>query len=128
MVTSYNHEVPTKAACPAMSLTLDLLTNSTMRGLVGIFKRNMSNMTVDFACIIDGKEDDKATCVLGLWRMDHINVEDCPFLPDRFATSGVSAESIDSIRGSLLVKKWRESFALRRPSQNDENDEVSTGR
>jgi hypothetical protein len=114
MLTSYHQEVPTKAHCPVMSLTLDLVTNGTMRGLVGIFKRNMSTMTVDFGCIIDGKEEDGASCVLGLWRMDHLVLEDYPILPDRFAAPGVSADLVDSIRGSLLVKKWSESFKDRR--------------
>jgi hypothetical protein len=113
MSTFYQQEAPTDTSCPVISLTLDLVTNSTMRGLVGIFRRNMSSMTVDFACIVDGKEEDGATCVLGLWRMDHLVVEDYPALPDRFATSGASDETIDSIRGSLLVKKWTESFVLR---------------
>jgi hypothetical protein len=109
MLTTYQQEAPTGSMCPAMSLTLDLVTNSTMRGLVGIFKRNMSYMTVDFACVIDAKEEDGATCVVGLWRMDRLVVEEYPFLPDRFATSGVSNETIDTIRGSLLVKSWVEA-------------------
>jgi hypothetical protein len=103
MLTAYQQEAPSEAKCPAMSLTLDLVSNSTIRGLVGIFKRNMMNMTVDFACILDGGEEDGCTCVLGLWRMDHVDVEDYPLLPDRF--SGASEESIDSLRGTLLVKE-----------------------
>ncbi|KAG7352460.1 DUF1336 domain containing protein [Nitzschia inconspicua] len=107
--TTYAQEAPTKDQCPAMSLTVDLISNSTIRSMVGIFKRNMHRMTVDFACIIDPGEEDGPTCVLGLWRMDHLVDGDFPDLPDRYDEGGGNPEKTDSIRGNLIIKRLSEA-------------------
>jgi hypothetical protein len=101
MTTTYNKLPPKDNLCPVMSVTLDLITNSTIRGFVGIFRRNMPFMTVDFACIID-PGNDEPSCVLGLWRKYHINPEDNPILPDRYAEDPAL---VDSIRGDILMKR-----------------------
>jgi hypothetical protein len=100
------------------------MSNSTIRGLVGIFKRNMHRMTVDFACIIDPNEENEPTCILGLWRMDHLVMESFPPLADRcIAESNDLAgddidliragDHLDSIRGSILVNRLSQSFAMK---------------
>jgi hypothetical protein len=78
--------------------------------MVGIFKRNMHRMVVDFACIIDPEEEDEPSCILGLWRMDHMLSDDYPELPHRRDTGEGDGNHIDSIRGSLIAKRRSQSF------------------
>ena len=136
MKTSYSQVEATETQCPAMSLTLDLMSNSTIRGLVGIFKRNMNRITVDFACIIDPNEENEPTCILGLWRMDHLVAESFPPLADRcIAESNALAEDdvdlvragdhLDSIRGSMLVKRLSQSIAMQQAAKMVEISSVA---
>lgn len=122
MTTVYQQEPPTGTQSAVMSLTLDLVTNNTIRGLVGIFKRNMHRMTVDFACIIDPDKDDKEepSAVLGLWRMDHVNFEDTPELPDRFATQGATNDARESIRASMLVSQCGDAMKIKEEIERSE--------
>lgn len=117
MSTTYAQEPPTKDQSPAMCLTLDLVSNGTIRSMVGIFKRNMHRITVDFACIIDPDEDDEPSCILGLWRMDHLVGDDYPHLPDRYDTGDGDVDRMDSIRSSVIMKRLSESFPLQKSTQ-----------
>jgi hypothetical protein len=107
--TTYAKEPATNRHCPVMCLTLDLISNPTMRGFVGIFKRNMKHMTVDFACVLHSGEDDDPSGILGLWRMDHLLAEDYPRLPDRYSLEEEDSVNADSIRGSLLMKRMSQT-------------------
>ncbi|KAL3903070.1 MAG: hypothetical protein SGILL_010588, partial [Bacillariaceae sp.] len=109
MSTSYTREPATDEHCPTMCLTLDLISNATIRGLVGIFKRNMHRMTVDFACVISSGDEEEPSAILGLWRMDHLEAEHYPHLPDRYSAEDDDPEKADSIRGSLLIKRVSQS-------------------
>jgi hypothetical protein len=82
-----------------------------MRGFVGIFKRNMHRLQVDFACIID-PGDGEPSAVIGLWRMDKLLFDDQPELPDRYATTGTPAEDADTIRASILVENCELPFKV----------------
>lgn len=110
--TIYAQEPPQKDECPVMSLTLDLVSNGTIRSMVGIFKRNMSRMTVDFACIIDPDEEGEPSCVLGLWRMDHLVSEEYPHLPDRYDEGDGGVDKADTMRSSVILKRLSESLAI----------------
>jgi hypothetical protein len=63
-----------------MCLTLDLVSNALIRRFVGIFKRNLRGVVVDFACIVES--EDKRSCIFGLWKMNHLIEDDNPDLPD----------------------------------------------
>lgn len=73
-------------------------------------------MTVDFACIIDPDEDGEPSCVLGLWRMDHLEADHYPELPDRYDNGDGEMEKADSIRGSIIVKRLSEAFSSKESS------------
>ena len=109
MSTTYSSTPATAEHCPTMCLTLDLISNATIRGLVGIFKRNMHRMTVDFACIICSGDENDPSAILGLWRMDHLVGEEYPLLPDRYSEEDKDPEKADSIRGSLLIQRMSQS-------------------
>lgn len=105
--TSYysSHE-PHTDDCPIWEVTLDLLGNSAIRGMASLVKRYLGSMSVDFGLVLskpDGQKEDEPECILGLWRLDHINVSQYPTLPDRFETTGGTTESMDVARASLLV-------------------------
>jgi hypothetical protein len=104
MTTTYQQDPPSDTQCPVMSVTLDLVTNATIRGFVGIFKRNMHRMVVDFACIID-PGNDEPSAVVGLWRMNKLQFDSMPELPDRYTCYGTPNQDVDSIRANVLVEK-----------------------
>ena len=105
--TTYRtHDVAGKQ-CPIMEVTLDLMTNSTMRGMAALVKRYIGGISIDNALVIstpDDQNEKEPEACLGLFRMNHLDVDTCPSLPDRFETEGCSMATVDSIRASLLTK------------------------
>jgi hypothetical protein len=107
LATTYRvHDVAGKL-CPVMECTLDFMGNATMRGMASLVKRYLSSISIDFALVIgtpDDQTEKEVECIIGLCRMDHMDVMTYPKLPDRFETEGCSEQTVDSIRASLLVK------------------------
>lgn len=109
-VTWRMHEASTdsrgKMLCPVVEMELDCVSSRAIRGMAGILKRNLSSLCIDVAFTISSpidqdleeeKEDEPQAC-LGLFRFDHIDVEQCSKFPDRFACY----EEADSARSAKL--------------------------
>lgn len=72
----------------------------------------MHRMTVDFACIIDPEEEGEPSCVLGLWRMDHLVGEEYPDLPDRYDEGDGDVDKADTKRSSVILKRLSETLSM----------------
>lgn len=89
---------------PCLELELDLMANKVMRGFSTLVKRHLHRLSVDIAVVIDKpdvqQEEEPSACV-GMWRIDKVDVSECPNLPERLGRS-VQA---DTIRASLLMQQ-----------------------
>lgn len=92
---------------PHLEATLDCMTNRAVRSLTCMVKRYLHALSVDVAVVIakpEEQEESEPSACLGLWRFDHINIYECPTLPDRFAAEASSiGQSPDLIRASLAL-------------------------
>jgi len=86
--------------CPIWEMNLDFMGNSTIRGMASFVKRYLSSINADFALVISYPNEPQG--VLGLWRFDHINVNEYPSLPDRYEGT---EESSDIVRVHHLVQE-----------------------
>jgi hypothetical protein len=71
-------------------VTLDCVSSRSMRTATGIATRSATRLSMDVATVTGksaGQEDDEGElqACLGLWRMDRIDVSNCPQFPDRLA-------------------------------------------
>ena len=114
---------------PIVEVTLDLMGTRAIRGMAALVKRYLTTMSVDFAAIIskpDGQVKDEPQACLGLWRFDHIDVTNCPDLPDRFcdeaAVAAASAKNLggekreshpDILRASQLMQLAEQEMSSR---------------
>jgi hypothetical protein len=69
---------------------MDCVSSRSMRTATGIATRSATRLSMDVATVIGkpaGQEDDEGElqACLGLWRMDRIDVSNCPQFPDRLA-------------------------------------------
>ena len=105
--TTYHHHDSSGDLCVVYEVALDLMVNSTMRGMASLVKSYLSRMSIDLCAIISkpkGQEKDEPEACLGLWRLHRLNVGQYPTLPDRFSTDGCSQETIHAIRATMLAK------------------------
>lgn len=92
--------------CPTWEVNVDCMGNSAIRGMALLIKRYLVGIKADFALVIS--HPDEVGAVLGMWRFDHLNVNQYPTLPDRY--EGLD-ESVDVVRANQLVKEAsRRSF------------------
>jgi hypothetical protein len=106
--TSYFQYERVGKYAPILEVTVDLLSNSAIRGMASLLKRYLNWMSIDIAAVIskpEGQTEDEPEACLGLFRMDHIDISNYGPLPDRYATEGASDKSIDTIRVSNWVQK-----------------------
>ncbi len=86
--------------CPIWEMNVDCMGNSAIRGMASLVRRYLSGMKADFALVIS--HPDELGAVLGLWRFDHLDVNQYPTLPDRYEGTD---ESVDATRAYQLVQE-----------------------
>jgi 16S rRNA G527 N7-methylase RsmG len=93
--------------CAQLEATLDCMTSRAIRSMAGLVKRYLHILSVDVAVVIakpDGAEvEDEPSACLGLWRFNHIDVSQCPHLPDRFVVETDSQPEADVLRVSRAI-------------------------
>ena len=90
-----------RALQPAMECILDCMGNRAVRAATGIVKRNLQKLAIDVAAVVHA-EGESPLC-LGMWRFDHVDLTDCPDLPDRYE-GRTSCDDCDVLRASRLVR------------------------
>lgn len=71
---------------PILEMEIDVISNSTIRGISAMLKRYIRLIALDLAAVIhtpDGQTEQEPEACLGLWRFDHIDVLTCPPLSTR---------------------------------------------
>jgi len=112
-VSWFKHKIETakdgKKLCAAIEVHLDCFSGRAIRGMAGIVKRHLQKLAIDLAVVIgkpENQDEDEPSACLGMWRFDHIDVSNCPSLPDRYAEEAVPEKGIDvdTIRATKIVK------------------------
>ena len=89
---------------PCLELEVDLIWKSTLRNVSGILRNYMKSFCIDLAIILSkptlDDPDEPGACV-GLWCVDHIDIDQCPRLPDRARYA--SKLEADIMRASSVV-------------------------
>lgn len=92
--------------CAQLEATLDCMTSRAIRSMAGLVKRYLHILSIDVAVVIakpDGVEEDEPSACLGLWRFNHIDVSECPQLPDRYKVEAHSQPEADVLRASQAI-------------------------
>eukprot|EP00549_Striatella_unipunctata_P019152 CAMPEP_0118708048 /NCGR_PEP_ID=MMETSP0800-20121206/21621_1 /TAXON_ID=210618 ORGANISM="Striatella unipunctata, Strain CCMP2910" /NCGR_SAMPLE_ID=MMETSP0800 /ASSEMBLY_ACC=CAM_ASM_000638 /LENGTH=655 /DNA_ID=CAMNT_0006611099 /DNA_START=225 /DNA_END=2195 /DNA_ORIENTATION=- len=78
---------------PMLEVVVDCVSNGLVRRLARLMRRHVHKMTMDMAIVIDsqdGHDQHEASACLGLFRLDQINLDDCPRLPEKSDTEEVN--------------------------------------
>jgi hypothetical protein len=96
-----------KRLCAQLEATLDCMTSRAIRSMAGLVKRYLHILSIDVAVVIgkpDGEEgENEPGACLGLWRFNHIDVSECPHLPDRCVVEAHSQPEADVLRASRAI-------------------------
>ncbi len=106
---------------PCLELEVDLISRSTLRNVSGVLRNYLKSFCLDLAIILtkptpDDPEEPGA-CV-GLWRLDHIDIDRCPRLPDR--DHYASKLEADIMRASSVVQLSAQELATIAEEASDE--------
>jgi hypothetical protein len=111
-----NETVCDRKSCAHLEATLDCMSNKGIRAATSLVKKYLRSVSVDIAFVIGAASpsDDanaELTACLGLLRLDHIDVEQCPTLPDRYKND-TNSESVDARRASLILAELKSTSHL----------------
>eukprot|EP00980_Cylindrotheca_fusiformis_P013097 scaffold3281_cov129-Cylindrotheca_fusiformis.AAC.16 len=84
--TSYRYYDPAENYAPLLELTIDFISNGPIRGMSSLMKRYLHGLSLDFALVVvnpEGPEWDEPGAILGLFKMDHIDIANYGSLPAR---------------------------------------------
>jgi hypothetical protein len=73
--------------CTVVEATLDCMTSRPIRSMAGLVKKYLHFLSIDVAIVIatpDHQDEIEPSACLGLWRFNHIDISQCPHLPDRY--------------------------------------------
>lgn len=97
---------------PCLELEVDLISKSTLRNVSGVLRNYMKSFCIDLAVILSkptpDDPDEPGACV-GLWCVDHIDIDRCPRLPDR--SRYASKLEADIMRASSVVRLSAQELA-----------------
>ena len=95
---------------PILEMEIDVISNSTIRGISAMLKRYIRLIALDLAVVIhtpDGQTEQEPEACLGLWRFDHIDVLTCPPLSTR-----QDQRRDDMYRASRFMRLSEEELAV----------------
>jgi hypothetical protein len=85
-----------KILCAQLEATLDCMTSRPIRSMAGLVKKYLHMLSIDVAVVI-AKPDhtmkentDEPSACLGIWRFHHIDISQCPQLPDRYVVEAAA--------------------------------------
>jgi hypothetical protein len=101
--------------------TLDCMTSRPIRSMAGLVKKYLQYLSIDVAIVIatpDHQDEVEPSACLGLWRFNHIDISQCPHLPDRYdvemeanmgkistgATASICADDDDYIENADILR------------------------
>jgi hypothetical protein len=98
--------------CPILEVTLDCMTSRAIRSMAGLVKKYLYTLSIDVAIVIGTPQNQSVvepSACLGLWRFDHIDLSQCPHLPDRYSVDDTASMdsnvdlSADMQRASMVI-------------------------
>jgi hypothetical protein len=114
-----NETMSDRKKCAHLEATLDCMSNKGIRAATSLVKKYLRSVSVDIAFVIGAASpsddtndtDSELTACLGLLRLDHIDVEQCPTLPGRYDNEN-NSESFDARRASLILAEMKSTSNL----------------